>query len=156
MASAVGLDEARGDVLTLKSLEFQELPLADGSLVSAGILPGMGAINLMSLIQTGVLAVVALVLGLFVIRPILSPGRRPALPAPDTTLALPPAQGFGGPMLEGEVDPGLVYDGYGEAAPSSDEAGMDPATRLRRLIEARQTESIEILRSWMEDEEEHA
>lgn len=156
VASAVGLDEARGDVLTLKSLEFQELPLADGSLVSAGILPGMGALNLMSLIQTGVLAVVALVLGLFVIRPILSPGRRPALPVPDTTLALPPAQGFGGPMLEGEVEPDLVYDGYGDTAPSSDESGLDPATRLRRLIEARQTESIEILRGWMEDEEEHA
>jgi flagellar M-ring protein FliF len=31
----------------------------------------------------------------------------------------------------------------------------DPATRLRRLIEQRQTESIEILRGWME-EEEHA
>ena len=32
----------------------------------------------------------------------------------------------------------------------------DPASRLRRLIEQRQTESIEILRSWMETEEEHA
>ena len=28
-----------------------------------------------------------------------------------------------------------------------------PATRLRRLIEQRQTESIEILRGWMEAEE---
>ena len=32
----------------------------------------------------------------------------------------------------------------------------DPATRLRRLIEKRQTESIEILRGWMEHEEERA
>jgi flagellar M-ring protein FliF len=32
----------------------------------------------------------------------------------------------------------------------------DPASRLRRLIEKRQAESIEILRSWMETEEEHA
>ena len=32
----------------------------------------------------------------------------------------------------------------------------DPATRLRRLIEERQTESIEILRGWMEHEEERA
>ncbi len=32
----------------------------------------------------------------------------------------------------------------------------DPAARLRRLIAARQTESIEILRNWMEHDEERA
>lgn len=31
VASAVGLDDARGDVLTLKTLEFQELPLPEGN-----------------------------------------------------------------------------------------------------------------------------
>jgi flagellar M-ring protein FliF len=36
------------------------------------------------------------------------------------------------------------------------EPGPDPVTRLRRLIEERQTESIEILRGWMEQEEEKA
>jgi flagellar M-ring protein FliF len=35
-------------------------------------------------------------------------------------------------------------------------AEEDPATRLRRLIEERQAESIEILRGWMEPEEERA
>ena len=32
----------------------------------------------------------------------------------------------------------------------------DPVARLRRLIEERQSESIEILRSWMEHDEEPA
>lgn len=32
--------------------------------------------------------------------------------------------------------------------------GNDPVSRLRRLIDARQSESIEILRGWMEKEEE--
>ena len=155
VASAVGLDETRGDVLTLKSLEFQELPLPEGSLASAGILPEMGPIDILSLVQTAVLAVVALVLGLFVIRPILTSAARPALAAPEPPLALPPAQGFGGAMLEGEVDPGFVYEGYSGSA-SGEDADDDPATRLRRLIEKRQSESIEILRSWMEDAEEPA
>ena len=153
VASAVGLDEARGDVLTIKSLEFQDLVRPDGSLASAGILPPIGPVNVMSLIQTAVLAVVALVLGLFVIRPILTSAARPALAAPEPTLALPPAQGFGGPMLEGEVDPDFVYDGF-PGRSSGEQVEEDPATRLRRLIEQRQSESIEILRGWMEDEEE--
>ncbi len=32
----------------------------------------------------------------------------------------------------------------------------DPVARLRRLIEERQSESMEILRSWMEHDEEPA
>ncbi len=156
VAAAVGLDEARGDVLTIKSLEFQPLQTADGSVVSAGILPAMGPIDLMTLIQTAVLAMVVLVIGLFVIRPILISARRPALSPPDIPLALPTAQGFDGPMLEGEVDPGSVYDGYEDRSMNNEGTDQDPASRLRRLIEARQSESIEILRSWMEDEEERA
>ena len=157
VASAVGLDEARGDVLTLKSLEFQEVPIAEGSVVGAGLLPEIASLDILSLVQTAVLAVVALVLGLFVIRPILTSASRPALPAPEPALALPPAPGFGGPMLEGEVDSGFVYDRYGPATSREGAAPEDdPATRLRRLIEKRQTESIEILRGWMEHEEERA
>jgi flagellar M-ring protein FliF len=156
VASAVGLDETRGDVLTLKSLEFQEVLAPDSGLVSAGILPEMASLDIMTLIQTAVLALVALVLGLFVIRPILTSGLRPALAVPEPALALPPAAGYGSPALEGEVDGGFVYDAYGSGTASEGTSEDDPATRLRRLIEKRQTESIEILRGWMEHEEERA
>jgi flagellar M-ring protein FliF len=156
VASAVGLDETRGDVLTLKSLEFQEVPVADSGMVSAGILPEMASLDVMTLIQTAVLALVALVLGLFVIRPILTSGLRPALAPPEPALALPPVAGYGSPALVGEVDSGFVYDGYGGATGQEGTSEDDPATRLRRLIEKRQTESIEILRGWMEHEEERA
>jgi flagellar M-ring protein FliF len=119
----------------------------------------MGPVDVLSYVQTAVLAVVALVLGLFVLRPILtSATTRPALAAPSPTLALPPMAGFGSAVLDGEVEPafdipGLTRDGQG----ALDEAGEDdPASRLRRLIAQRQTESIEILRNWMEHEEEPA
>ena len=154
VASATGLDTARGDVLTLKSLEFQELPLPEGSLASAGILPNVGALDILSLVQTAVLALVALVLGLFVIRPIFTSAARRSLAAPEATLALPSASGFSSPALEGEVESGFVYPGY--SSTSDEPAADDPAARLRRLIEKRQTESIEILRGWMEHEEERA
>lgn len=156
VASAVGLDEARGDVLTLKSLEFQEVAVPAGEMLSAGILPEIGSLDMMALIQTAVLALVALVLGLFVIRPVLTSANRPALAPPEPALALPPAAGYANPALEGEVENDFVYDGYGGSPAHEGTAEDDPATRLRRLIEKRQTESIEILRGWMEHDEERA
>lgn len=158
VASAVGLDEARGDVLTLKSLEFQEPLPADGTEATTSLLPQMGQIDLMTIIQTAVLAVVALVLGLFVIRPVLTSANRPALPAAEAPLALPPAIGDGAMALTGEVDNDFGFAGFATVGDQIEsEAGEEnPATRLRRLIEERQTESIEILRGWMEREEENA
>jgi flagellar M-ring protein FliF len=159
VASAVGLDEARGDVLTLKSLSFQ--PVADlGTDVATSGVTMLSVGMILQLVQVGVLAVVAIVLGLFVIRPILSANaRRPielaASPAP---LALPPMSGASaGRALTGEIDDGFAPQGFAAAqALSDDDAPVDPVTRLRRLIEERQTESIEILRGWMEQEEEKA
>jgi flagellar M-ring protein FliF len=91
-----------------------------------------------------------------VIRPILTSAGRPLLSPPEPALALPPSAGYGSPALDGEVDSGFVYDGYGRETGSDGATEDDPATRLRRLIEKRQTESIEILRGWMEQEEERA
>jgi flagellar M-ring protein FliF len=158
VASAVGLDEARGDVLTLRSLAF--LPdLAGGTLVEAGMFSGLGPIDTMSMIQTIVLALVALVLGLFVIRPVLSSAnRRPAeLPAPGQTLALPGGTGAGSAVLNGVIDDGTDLPPFSitaKGAEAGEDEVQDPVARLRRLIEERQTESVEILRGWMEYEEE--
>ncbi len=160
VGAAVGLDETRGDLLTLKTLEFQEVPLSLGSDSATSILPRIGTMDLMSMIQTGVLAVVALILGLFVIRPIVtSSSASRALPAPRGQLALPSGDGFQTVALDGEVDmdfdiPGRSGSGFGGSRAEDEET--DPASRLRRLIEQRQTESIEILRGWMEHEEERA
>ncbi len=153
VASAVGLDETRGDVLTLRSLEF--LPMAEeGALAEAGFLSG--PLDLMQLVQMAILAAVALVLGLFVIRPILATPPR-ALPAPPLPLALTGGlTGVGITTAKGEALTGIIEDDailppmalVGHAA-----ADEDPVARLRRLIAERQDESVEILRGWMEAEE---
>jgi len=156
VASAVGLDEARGDVLTLKSLEFQPAAIPEGTEATVGFLPPIGQIDVMSMIQTAILALVALVLGLFVIRPVLTSANRAALPAPEAPLALPPALGSGAMAISGVVDDGFDYGAFaspGGRQIEGEASEEDPATRLRRLIEQRQTESIEILRGWMEEEE---
>ena len=157
VGSAVGLDATRGDILTLKSLEFQALPAEVGTEATTSIFPQMGAVDVMSMIQTAVLAVVALILGLFVLRPILtSTAAVRALPAPGAQLALPGGSASATRVLQGEVETGFAIPARGAVTDYADETddSADPAARLRRLIDKRQTESIEILRGWMERDEE--
>ncbi len=196
IASEVGFDEKRGDVITVKTLAFQPVePL--GTAASSG---GIAALfDPMSALQLLVLAAVALSLGLFVVRPILTSERRAGLPAlagpdagaedfgaPQFNMALPPAltgeidgggfmpgggslvpagaggmgSGFGG-MGDGMGDFGGGLDGLGGLGGGfgggmgggmGDDA--DPVARLRRLIEERQDETLQILKSWVEDRQE--
>ncbi|NPD16634.1 flagellar M-ring protein FliF [Xinfangfangia sp. D13-10-4-6] len=156
--AAAGIDEARGDQLTLKSMEF--LPIAaEGTEATSGLIPTFGPLDTMSLIQIAALVIVALILGLFVLRPIIASGRNNALPAPASPLQLPGLDMSGGSdaVLNGEIDnsfelPDLpMIDFAGTDAPPE-----DPAERLQRLIRERQAESIEILRGWLGPDEERA
>ena len=189
VASAVGFDEARGDSLTLKTMEFE--PIAEaGSEASGGFMSALN-IDVMALLRLAVLALVSLVLGLFVLRPILG-GKAGADAQPDTlggalpgpatapqpaASGLPSAapalsQGFPDPNaipdlppLTGEIDDGgfsppemaVVSDidfGDDDGLPALGGEPQDPVDRLRALIEERQGEMVEVLRGWMEDEEE--
>jgi len=153
--AAIGFNAERGDVVTVSSLEFTPPPEL-GTVAE----PGLGArlaLNAMTLIQLGVLALVALVLGLFVLRPLLR-----AAPAPD-----PDA----GPEDEIEAAaPGLL-EGSEDIAAASMEASqeiLEPASaeserrrmKLREAVESRAEESVEVLRNWLEsdrsEEEEEA
>jgi flagellar M-ring protein FliF len=136
--SAVGYDEARGDIVTLKSLALSPAePL--GTAAEAALLDRLG-LDVMTLAQLATLAVVALALGLFVLRPILL-----APPAPlARDLALP--------MIADEAAaPAFAPERKAIAAPA--EAEEDPVQRLRRLIEERRDDTVEVLRNWIETEE---
>ncbi len=163
VASAVGYDEARGDVITLKSLPF-ELTAEAGTLVEASFWGSLG-IDAMSLIQLAILALVSLAIGLFVVKPILTSRPQDRLSDLGPAGALPAPSRGSDMALDGEIDdrgfdpsalPVVSYDDdmpmFGSAALSD----ADPVARLRRLIEDRQEETVEILRSWMEDTGEKA
>ncbi len=154
VASAVGFDAERGDVITLKSMDLPTVE-PQGTLASASIWQNMH-FDAMSLIQMAVLAIVSLVLGLFVIRPILTkpPAAPPLLPAaapsdPQT-------------VLTGEIatdEAGRFTSLPGQAAqeelpaPAAQQSA-DPVERLRAMIGDKQEETVEILRSWLEEGEE--
>ncbi|MEM7519477.1 MAG: flagellar basal-body MS-ring/collar protein FliF [Pseudomonadota bacterium] len=167
VSSAVGFDEARGDIITIKSMALLAVP-PTGTVAETSLF-GRFDVDLMSAIQMAILAVVTLILGLFVVRPVLS---RPAntaenLPAlPPGTASAESANTEPTAALEGDIDegdfemPSFDIAGGGDLAPLPDlpmmggAASDDPVSRLRGMIEDRQEETVEILRSWLEDEEE--
>ncbi len=167
VASAVGFDEARGDVITLRTMQFERLD-PEGTLAENGLFDRL-ALDVMSLIQAGVLAVVALILGLFVIRPLFA---RPITPPPAQIAALDrpiarPDPVVASPALTGEIDErefdetglSVVAEDRTARKPERELAALersteDPVARLRNMIGQRQEETVEILRNWLEGEEE--
>ena len=164
--SAVGFDEARGDVITIKSMGLQAIePL--GTEVTSSVFDGF-TMDLMSAIQMAVLALVTLILGLFVVRPILAGASdaraadAAALPAPAGSGSSTADRSFDENVGSGQdelpdFDFGNALDGGLPEIPMMGSGGDEnPADRLRAMIEDRQTETVEILRSWLEEKEEVA
>ena len=153
--SAVGFDEARGDVVTIRSLEFSEIE--DAGVVAEDGFGRLLAVNAMSLIQIAVLAIVALMLGLFVIRPIM---RTAALGPPQNGAALLPPQDRGGPddgfttIENGNVEQGgaIALGGPGGEATSGGTTQSPPDRRA--LLETAVTENTDkarrVIGGWLD------
>lgn len=142
VSSAVGYDAARGDVVTIRSMPFEPVHAAGSEHVMAS-----ASFDMMALVKIGALALVALVLGLFVLRPILMSARRePPIGLPPPPQLTSPDQGDapGWEPMTAPLDLGSL--GMIEEADSP-----DPVTRLRNLIESRQDETIQILHEWVEN-----
>ena len=78
--AAVGFNSERGDSLSVRSMQFEPLPV-DGTAPLAAA--RMAPIDIMRLAQIAILGLVALALGIFVVRPILAkPGTSPQLAPP--------------------------------------------------------------------------
>jgi len=143
--STIGFDEARGDVVTIESMQMATPPVA-GTFVDTS--PGFLSNNLMSLIQLGVLSVVVLALGLFVIKPLLSSGG-------SAPLALPPdAPDDDGPLFEvntnlPSTDAMLGLEGPG-APLALGHSAPNAADLLRTAISERSTETNRLLQNWID------
>lgn len=153
--SAIGFDEQRGDSVTLRSMDLSP----DPSLVET---PENGwvtsrPLDIMGLAQIGVAAIVVLTLGLFVLRPILLGSRQELpplneLPTPDLLAppqdltALPPGPRTTELLPAQTSGASLAVSAGGSAANFPD----DPVERLKSLIDERQDETVEVLKSWIE------
>lgn len=150
VSSAVGFDEARGDQLTLRAMAFEPVPLLGTEVLADSIVTSH--LDVMQLIQIGVLAAVSIILGLFVVRPIMTP--RPelvALPDPAPTFE---AEGLGiadGPQMMSIEGPRLGGTNFGDMDAL---AADDPVSRLQNMVADREIETLQILENWMVDPEE--
>jgi flagellar M-ring protein FliF len=152
VSSAVGFDASRGDEITLRSMPFQ--PIAEVG--TDGVAGVSTPLNMMKLIQISALAIVSLVLGLFVVRPILAPNRLPAvLPTTQTPSILQDATQAPLAITAQTAASKSGSSSAGSGAGSEPQSGeADPVTRLRKMISERETETIQILQDWMEQPEE--
>ena len=143
VASAIGIDPARGDVITLKSMAFEPI-VASGT--AAGAPLAGAALDMMRLIQVAVLAIVALILGLFVVRPIL---------APVALLPPPSVSDSDEDLIEISPQMALGNDSMGDFMGGNmgmmDDDQSDPVARLRQMISDRETETIQVLQDWIEE-----
>ncbi len=136
--SAVGFNAERGDVITIETMQFPTPPVL-GTAASAGFLSGY-AFNIPAILQMAVLALVTLVLGMFVVKPILTN------PAPQLNqLPLEPMAVLGSNA------------GYGSTealteVPALENTPKDPVEILRETIAKRSEESGHLLRNWIETE----
>ena len=156
VASAIGFDETRGDQITMRSMEFQPLPLVEDPVPLSFF--ERTSFDVLSLAQLAVLALVSLILGLFVVRPILTSAPRPQMaqiaPPPSSVDTSDTSDIASLPAIDGEI---------GEIGPLDDfepldlpafggmDSAPDPADRLRQLIEDKQDETVEVLSQWMND-----
>ena len=156
VASAVGFDEARGDQITLRSMAFEPVPVLGTEVLADSIVSS--PLNIMQLIQIGVLAAVAIILGLFVVRPILTP-RPPmaALPAPGAALDGDTMEDDDSPQMMSAFPDMMSIEGPDMGGMSFGDMGSgdadDPVSRLQQMIGDRETETLQILENWMDDPE---
>ena len=133
VSSAVGLDESRGDTLTVQNLPFQVLANT-GTVVEKSPVGDFMGRHLMSIIQIGVLSVVTLILGLFVVKPLMSV--EPSEQSNSDTAMLPSSA---------EQVPAL------EAA-----APPDAIETLKELANEKTDETAGLIKSWLDEPEEAA
>lgn len=170
VASAVGFDETRGDVITIKSMALQSVAPV-GTEAATGLLGNLD-LDLMAAIQMLIMAAVTLMLGLFVIRPILSkplelPSDAPTLLPAETETAEADPNALTGEVQSDDMGlpelPEISLDGGFPTMDDLPDIGQmpmansdDPVERLRNMIGERQEETVEILRGWLEEKEENA
>ncbi|MEL6278238.1 MAG: flagellar basal-body MS-ring/collar protein FliF [Pseudomonadota bacterium] len=140
--SAIGFDEARGDVVTVRSLEFSTPNVPTPEPVP-GLATRLIEQNALALIQLGVLAVMTIVTALFVVRPLLR--TQTASPAGALTAENAPA-------LPGGSDTDSPTPLGDDAQLTPIDMQPDPIDELQALVSDRPEEARSVLHRWLRDD----
>lgn len=132
VAQAVGLKEERGDTLTVKSLAFQAIP-ETGEVATNDAMGDFVSNHLMTVIQIAVLSLVTLVLGLFVVKPVLSAENLP-------------------PQEMAQVTEVGAVDQLLEVIPET----PDAIEALKGIAHEKTDETTALIKAWLDEPEEAA
>ncbi len=126
--TAAGVDAGRGDRVTIQSLAFERPIIEEAGDAPSTMATGLAAIEprLWHVGQLALLSIVVLILGLFVVKPILTQGPPDAMASP--ALA----------TIEGQAAPLVVED---------------PVTMLRTVSADEPDQAAALLNAWLEEEE---
>ena len=143
--SAIGFDAERGDRVTVESISLISSANPQTETASTLTPPGFFDLHKMQIIQFGVLAFAVIILGVFVLRPIL----RAATPAP-VAIANDEEEGFGDfGFAVADMDDIPDFEGSGMQSIEPD----DVREHLRLAVSTRMERSAEVLTSWLGDAE---
>ena len=162
--TAVGFNAERGDQVSVVNVRFPQ-PEEQG-LGKAGLLDGMDKNDIMRFAELGVLAVVALLILLFAVRPFLkslmSPPPTPlglALNSPQVTRMVTLSDGSTQEVIIDQTGEPIALAGPGDMDQRIDIAkieGQVKASSIKRVsefVEKHPDESVAILRSWLHESE---
>lgn len=161
--TAVGFNADRGDQVTVVNVRFPS-PEIEGGVEAANPLMGFDKNDIMRAVELGILALVAILMIFFVVRPLLKPSAGGGMPmlagaggVPVTRLAT----SADGQPLQVSVDPAtgqaLALPGPNELEQRIDIArveGQVKASSVKRVsefVETHPEESVSLLRSWLHE-----
>ena len=159
VASAAGISEARADNLTIRSMTFNQ-PIIPDLEDPPTAMSQFVERHLWNLISAMLLTVVILVLGLFVLRPLLRNSPRDDMPSgleplalgsPNNTMGGLPDLG-GAPALEGPAGMAdLSTMDFGGNTMTMDDYEEDPVDNLRLSVSDSVTDAADILSDWLDE-----
>ena len=156
--SAIGYDAKRGDTVDVVNLRFAPVQEPPASAASPTIM-GFERSDLMRMGETLVLALVAVLVILLVIRPLINrvldgaalAANAPRLPGATAPPALPPPSG-GGTALATAAPRAMAVNDQGDSIDMGQVEGRVAASSLRKvteIVEKHPEEAVSIVRSWM-------
>lgn len=163
--SAIGFDEARGDVVTVRNMAFARAPVPDFPAAAGGF--SLATIDVMRVAELGVLLLVAVMIIFLVVRPLVrgAVAGPAALPAGAALAGASPAAlaAAGGPAAA--LEAGAAGERAGLPAPSGQDSedsidiakieGQVKASSVKKISEIVSThpdESASIIRTWLHSE----
>ena len=135
VTASVGYNESRGDIVTVKSMAFHEFEVVETEETSGGIMLFMQQ-NVMSIMQIVIPAIVVIILGMFVLKPVLTQDV---------------AGGAGALALTN-----MATESEGAAANPQLTMNKSPLDELRDLSNSDKEATTTILKSWLGDTERAA